>query len=508
MTAPADRLGRAAPPALAAATLALHALAWDRYGIFRDELYFVACGLRPSWGYVDQPPGIAAVAGLAHAAFGDWVPGLRLPAWLAAAGVVWLAGRLAVRLGGGGVAALLASLAVACSPLLRGVSHLLSMNVFEALLLLALVHVLVGLVDGADPRRWLLAGALAAVAVLFKYSAALLAAGLVAGLLLGPARGALRTRWALAGAALALALVLPNFLWQASHGFPFLELVRNGQLHKNAPFSALGFLGQLVLEAGPFTSYLWTGGLGWLLVSRSGRAWRFAGIGAGLYLALLLLTKGKAYYFATAVPFLAAAGAVSLEATLRPRPRAARAVACALLASQLAGVPLGVPLLPEATLVRYAAALGVESPPLERDRQGALSQTFADMHGWQALADAVTRAAGTLPEAERRTAVVFGQNYGQAAAVDVLGAGRGLPPVISGHNHYWLWGVPAGRGDPVIVVGDEDEDCGGFFGEKVRVERLPSDPWVRPAEDARTIWICRGARQPLETIWPGLRHYE
>jgi len=505
MPAPEGRLARLAPPLAALATLLLHALAWDRYGVFRDELYFIACGQRLAWGFVDQPPGIPAIAALAHGLAGAWVPGLRLAAWLAAAGIVWLGGRLAARLGGGGFAVLLASLALLASPILRALGHLLTMNVFEALLLAALVHVLLSLARGASPRLWLAAGALAGAAVLFKYSAAMLSAALAAGLLATPERRALRTRWALAGAALALALVLPNFLWQAAHGFPFLELVRNGQMSKNAPFSYPGFLRSLALDAGPVDALLWLLGLGALLLSPAARSHRFLGLGAGLYLLALLATHGKSYYFATALPPLVAAGAVAFERAVRAP--AARAAAAALVALQLALVPYAIPLLDEEALVRYMDRLHFRPAALERDRQGALPQVQADMHGWGPLADAVVRAYEALPEAERRTAAVYGSNYGQAAAVEVLAGGR-APPAISGHNQYFLWGVPPGRGDPLIVIGEDDEDCGNVYREKVRIETLPHDPWVRPLEDGHTIWLCRGATAPLEALWPRLKHYQ
>jgi hypothetical protein len=46
---------------LAAVKLLLHLLTSGRYGIFRDELYYLACAEHLDWGYVDQPPLIALI---------------------------------------------------------------------------------------------------------------------------------------------------------------------------------------------------------------------------------------------------------------------------------------------------------------------------------------------------------------------------------------------------------------------------------------------------------------
>src|SRR5512141_2543872 len=144
--APEPRLARLGPALAALTTFVFHAACWGRYGIFRDELYFLVCGQRLSTGYVDQPPGIAMVARLAYSLFGTWVPGLRLFSWIAVAATVYLAGRLAARISGGGAAAAtLGAVAVSSCTLLSGTAHYLSMNAFEPLLVLAVVHVLLRL---------------------------------------------------------------------------------------------------------------------------------------------------------------------------------------------------------------------------------------------------------------------------------------------------------------------------------------------------------------------------
>jgi hypothetical protein len=47
------RLSLLAIGAVALGTLAFHIATNARYGFFRDELYFLMCGQRLAWGYVD-----------------------------------------------------------------------------------------------------------------------------------------------------------------------------------------------------------------------------------------------------------------------------------------------------------------------------------------------------------------------------------------------------------------------------------------------------------------------
>src|SRR3954467_5998156 len=97
---------------LAVAKLVLHLLTASRYGIFRDELYYLACAEHLDWGYVDQPPLIALIAWFARHVFGSSLLGLRLLPAVAGATMVWLTGKLARELGGGRFAQALAALAI------------------------------------------------------------------------------------------------------------------------------------------------------------------------------------------------------------------------------------------------------------------------------------------------------------------------------------------------------------------------------------------------------------
>src|SRR6266436_7424190 len=110
-------IGPAIVLSLGAAKLIFHLLIANRYGIFRDELYYLACSEHLGAGYVDQPPLIGFVAWIARHLFGESLIGLRFLPALAGAATVWLTGKLAREFRGGVFAQALAALAVIAAPI-------------------------------------------------------------------------------------------------------------------------------------------------------------------------------------------------------------------------------------------------------------------------------------------------------------------------------------------------------------------------------------------------------
>ena len=81
--------------ALAIVAVALHVGFSGRFGYFRDELYYAACGQHLAWGYVDNAPLAPFLARLSRAFLGDSLPALRFLPALAAAAKVFLGGWMA-----------------------------------------------------------------------------------------------------------------------------------------------------------------------------------------------------------------------------------------------------------------------------------------------------------------------------------------------------------------------------------------------------------------------------
>jgi 4-amino-4-deoxy-L-arabinose transferase-like glycosyltransferase len=100
---------------MAAAVIGLHLIVVNNYGIFRDELYYLACGRHLAWGYVDHPPVVALMARVGSWLGGSLVAIRLLPIALSGA-VVFLVAAIARHLGGGWFAQALAAGVVSLAP--------------------------------------------------------------------------------------------------------------------------------------------------------------------------------------------------------------------------------------------------------------------------------------------------------------------------------------------------------------------------------------------------------
>ena len=169
---------------LAGAKLLIQLLTAGRYGIFRDELYYLACAEHLDWGYVDQPPLIALIAWFSRHLFGSSLLGLRLLPATAGAALVWLTGKLTREMGGSRFAQALSALAVIAVPIYLVFDHWLTMNAFEPLVWLGAAWCVIRAMNTSDAKYWLWFGVIIGVGLETKYSVAFFAFGIVAGLVL------------------------------------------------------------------------------------------------------------------------------------------------------------------------------------------------------------------------------------------------------------------------------------------------------------------------------------
>ena len=502
------RIRATIPWAAAFVTLALHLAGNAHYGFFRDELYFIICGRSPQFGYVDQPPVVPLLAALTQLG-GHSLFLLRAVPALCAAGGAYATASLALEFGGGAFAQVLATIAFIGAPVLLNFGTKVSPDETGLWLWPLIALWLVRITRGADPRWWLAIGTAAGFAGESKYTALFFFIALFAGLLLTPERRVLRSRWFLAGMGLGVAIVVPNFIWQAANGFPMWELLEAGQHGKNVIAGPLLYVLQQIVITNPYLAPLWIVGLVWLL--RTPR-FRFLGYAYLVMIVQMLALHGKHYYPADIYPILIAAGAATI-ARWTPNAAVWRAAVTAYAAAfALLSVPLNLPVLNEAQLVSYETSLLARLDPIPRaamatqhDEAPAIGSDYGDMHGWPELAAAARDAYDALPPQERAQAVVYALDYGQASALRFFAPGV---PTISGHNQFWLWGYGNASGNVILELGGTCfQSAHAFAHHRVAVNYVTALP-VMGYENHLRFMVCSGRLIPMATLWKTLKHYE
>ncbi|MCX6628021.1 MAG: glycosyltransferase family 39 protein [Candidatus Solibacter sp.] len=490
--------------ALAALKLILHLYAGRYYGYFVDELYNLALARHLAWGYVDVAPIIALIGRVELTLFGSSLSAIRLAPALAGAALVLLTAAIARELGGGRFAQGLAALCILLAPGILVMDHFLNVNALEPLCWMGCALLLIRIVSTGNEKLWLYFGLLAGLGLETKHSMLIFGFALVAGLLLTPQRRRLFNRWLVLAGLLAFLLFLPNLLWNIQHHFPFLELQENIRRDgRNVSLSLGSFFGQEILAMLPLSAPVWIAGLWWLLRG----PYRVLAFAFAITTAIIFAVNPRTYYLFPAFPMLFAAGGVQFERWLaRPRLGWIKPAYCALMVTMGALLaPTLLPLLPPEVYIRYVKATRLEPPRIENHKLGPLPQLFADQFGWEDMAAAVARVYHSLPADIRPRTAILGQNYGQAGAIDLFGPKYGLPPAISGHQNYFLWGPRGATGESMIVMGDRQEVLESKFASVQKVARA-AHPYAMPYEHI-DIFYCRGFKFPLAEAWPKVKNW-
>jgi hypothetical protein len=214
---------------------------------------------------------------------------------------------------------------------------------------------------------------------------------------------------------------------------------------------------------------------------------------------LIINWHSKPEYLSPTIPMIMAGAAIVTERSLR---KWMNLVVIVLMGTGIVVMPLALPMLPVQSFIKYYQTLGLAPANTESQELNELPQHFADMFGWENMAKEVSKAYGSLSDADKIDAVVFAQNYGEAAALDYYRKKYPIPRVLCLHNNYWLWGwrhIDKSM-ETVIIVGGQHEDHVDNF-ESVTPIGVIRCQYCIPYENNLTLHLCKNLKGDIEEIW-------
>jgi hypothetical protein len=504
---------------IALAKLLFHIYFNNRYGYFRDEFDYMSCGDHLAWGYVDQPPLIPFLIHINRAILGDSLRSIRFIPALASSLLVVQTAVLAREFGGRRYALLLSAITAVIAPQYLSNGSLLGTNCLEPNLWMGCAYFAILAIKRNDPRYWLWFGVVAGIGMEEKYSIAVFGFGIVIGLLLTEQRRVFLNPWIWLGGLAAFLIFLPNLLWNMHYHWPFLELMRNIKAEGRDVILPLPqYFMQQTFLLDPITAPIWLTGLFALLFSSRFKPYRTLGWAYLVCFTVFFVLHGKSYYLAPVYPMLLAAGAGVIESAIEGRssgaeiPNRRRAwmkpvIVIILLASGAHLAPVTVPILSPDHFIAYTKTLPMKLPVMEHSHaRAALPQWYADQFGWEEIVAEAAQAWNDIPTGDRQDCGIFAQDYGQAGAIDFLGRRYGLPPSLSGHQTWFLWGPRGYSGNCMIVLDDSRGRLEQLWDHVEYVGQSADNPYA--LEKQIDVYICRGAKfGNLAQLWPKIKRW-
>lgn len=441
--------------------IGLNLLGISNFGFHRDELLHLALGDHLDWGYKEVPPFIAVLAKLTTTFLGNSVFAARIFTTLCSGLIIWLTGKITVELGGRKFAITLACLAMIFSPAFTASGYLFQPVVFDQLWWVLIVWLLLRFINTHAVKYLYFIGVAIGFGVLTKYTMLFFACALVLGLAISKQRRLLWNKHVLGAIGVAVLITLPNLIWQFTHHWPVFTHMAKLQKEQLDHLSHSDFVRQQFMVNG-MAVFVWVIGFFFLIFSFKLRKYQSLAFAFVLIFLFLLEMNGKSYYLFGAYPMLFAAGGYGFERWIKANTALRTAVVVLFTLPNLLIFPTVLPVLPLKPTLSFFDFINNHVPYISfitvwQDHQHhATTQDYADMFGWEELAQKVAKAYYDLTPEQRESTQIYADNYGEAGALHHFAARYGLPEVISLSSSFALWAPDSLDAKYIIYVDDEN----------------------------------------------------
>jgi hypothetical protein len=482
----------------------LHLAFAGTLGYQRDEMLYFTLGNHPALGYATVPPFTGWVAWLLQNTTGTGYFAVRLiPAMLSGV-MVFLMADMARLMKGNPSSQILAALSGLGAILFLRAFYLFQPVAFDIFFWTLSSWLLLKYAWNQNPSMLMWTGFILGLGFLNKYLILLWLFALLASISISSYRKIILTRPFLMAGIIAFLVALPNVVWQIVNKLPVINHMKELNESQLVNVDRLNFLTDQLLMVWPATFFV-IPGLIVLLFGKKFREYRFLGYSALLVILILMLLRGKAYYSAGVMPLLISAGCVWTGSILKGKPVFVIILASIFLFLSAISLPMGIPVYKADNLVKYfdkvAGFMGDDA--IRRDEDGnyqKLPQDYADMLGWDELADVTSKAWQSIPDKD--AAFIYAENYGQAAAVSLIGRKLNLPEAVSFSESFRYWFPKRFEKEITHLIYINDEEPGSDVKEifsKIELVGRIENPFAR--EHGTGVYVCSEPVGSFNRFW-------
>ncbi len=479
--------------------LTLHLIADSHSGFQGDELLHIETGKHLAFGYMEFPPLIGVLAFIQNIIGSSTIYVHHLFAHIASILIILYVAKTTIELGGKNKAVFLALLCIIIGPSFGRSQQLFQPVVFSQLFWVLSFYQLTRFIKYLDKKSLWYLTAFVTLGAMVKYDALFFIFGLSSLLFFKRTRQALVKLHFWQNIIVVITLLLPNLLWQYANNFPVLQMFNRLYETQLVNNSRIENIGRLLIEINPISSLLIVIPAFIFIFKKNKTLHLPLGISILLAIAFLSFKNGKPYYFypiiLTIIPF----GAIFWEQLVIQKRQWAIYPITVLLLFGAVLIPFGMPVY---TFNHYLNSIyKFEKKKIEGGKYAVKYDEYYTKEKWQETMQQLKSVYDSLPMNEKQNCIIWGKHYGQAGAVNLLGANYNLPKAFSYHGSYYSWAPKGQMPSTIIALSYRVGDFFSPYFDEVKLVRTIYNPYAENDEELyQRIYICKKPKQDFDKM--------